>query len=367
MTRKNRTVADRQQSLQPEPPKTYTTLNLTELMRNGMGAQEFHCTINGYCRTQVFEFPRIKFHPDCEESHHEVYASSTVQGHVTSNLVDYFATSTFSRHYAISPCLRHNVGETDEKIRLQNPDSVPVFLVIEEVYQLTPVEMVKGECSLVDEVVVRNGEKERMLIGGREGEKFVTAHASEDGAWPELPNNQLLVNLVLAGVRVGQQTEQPISKYVDQSCLVTDDGRFVIMMQLTASARPTTVTTMDSTALRSSVNEIRRAVEAMEQDISVPHMALLINAMYRDEYGDDAYQRLLYLQLWKSLVEAGPRQLNYTGDIRNDNAAVAGNRTLRELKDYRDDIAHWWTDTIDENFLSNLQRTINELIRSNYF
>ena len=82
----------------------------------------------------------------------------------------------------------------------------------------------------------------------------------------------------------------------------------------------------------------------MAQDISAPHMALLYKAMYRNEYEDDAYQRLQYLRLWESLVEAGPRRLSYQGDIREDNVVVAGRKTLKELKDYRDDIAHWSTE-----------------------
>lgn len=53
--------------------------------------------------------------------------------------------------------------------------------------------------------------------------------------------------------------------------------------------------------------------------------------------------------------------IKYGGDV------VRGNRTLRELSDYRDDIAHWWTDTIDENLLTDLRRTINELVRRKYF
>ena len=97
-------------------------------------------------------------------------------------------------------------------------------------------------------------------------------------------------------------------------------------------------------------------------------MALLVNSMYRDEYKDDAYQRLHYLQLWQSLVEAGQKYLPYWGEsIRYDTKVVAGKKTLLELTGYRDDIAHWWTDTIDENFLADLQRTINELIRRKYF
>ena len=226
--------------------------------------------------------------------------------------------------------------------------------------------MIKGECSVSDEIVVRDGEKVPILVGGREGEEFIRAWATIDGAWPELPNNQLLVNMILAGVRVGRQRPDPIRKYLDQQCLVTDDGRFVAMMRPTMSARLSTAPVMDSTAYRGTVTEIRRAIAAMEQDIHTPHLALLVNSMYRDEHKDDAYRRLQYLQLWQSLSEAGRKYLGYKGDIRTDKVMVAGNKTLQELRDYRDDIAHWWTYSIDENFLADLQRTINELIRRKY-
>ena len=230
------------------------------------------------------------------------------------------------------------------------------------------MEMVKGECSICDEVMDLDGERVPMLVGGREGEEFITAWATLDGEWPELPNNQLAVNMILAGVRVGQKTPDPIRKYIDQTCLVTDDGRYVLMRCPTASGRLSTATPMDAAAYKERASEIRRAIAAMEQDIGTPHMALLFNSTYRDEYEADAYQRLHYLRLWESLVEAGPRHLGYKGkSIRYDNKVVSGKETLRELTDYRIDIAHWWTDTIDENFLADLQRTINELMRRKYF
>ncbi len=371
MTSKYRPVADRQKSLEPVPPKVPPKANFTlagvRAMYEGIGGKEFSCTISGYCRTQIFEFPRIDFHANGDEPHHTIYSSPSVQACVASNLVDYFVNSTCNNQYAISLSLRHLVGETDEKIKSQQKGRTPVYLVIEEFNQLTPVEMVKGECSIADEVVVRDGKKEPMLVGGREGEQFIAAWATSDGAWPELPNNQQLVNMILAGVRAGQQTPDPIRKYLDQNGLVTDDGRFVRIMRPTASARVSIATPTDNTAYRDMASEIHRAIAAMEQDISAPHMALLVNSMYRDEYKDDAYQRLQYLQLWQSLADAGRRCLNYQGNIRNDNVVVAGKKTLQELKNYRNDIAHWGTDTIDENFLADLQRTINELIRRRYF
>ena len=297
----------------------------------------------GTVEHRFLRFPGIDFRSSGDEPCYPIYVSPSVQACVGSNLVGYFENSVCSKHYTISPSLRHVVSETEEKIKSQSKDRVPVFLVIEECSQLTPVVMVKGECSIWGETAVRNGEILPMLVGGREGKEFIIAWATVDGAWPELPNSQQLITMILAGVRVGQQTADPIHKYVDESCLVTDDGRFVEMIRPTMSARVSTATPMDTTAFRDRASEIRRAITAMEQDIRTPHMALLADSMYSDEYEDDSYQRLQYLRLWQSLVETGRKYLSYRGNIKYDNVVVAGNKTLQELTDYRDNIAHWWT------------------------
>ena len=351
MARKNRTVEDRQKSLQPVAAEPHFSLAGVRLMYARSGGKKFCCTINGYCRTQIFEFPEINFHTDSDEPHHIIYEARSVQACVVSNLVEYFATATSGRHYAISPSLRHVIGETEEKARSQQNGGVPVFLVIEECDEFTPVEMIKGECNIWD----------------REGEEFLTAWHTVDGAWPELPRDQQLVNMILAGVRVAQQTPDPIRKYVDQNCLVTDDGRFVEISRPTISARLRIAQAMDANAFRGRVSEIKKVIATMERDIGDPHMALLINSMYCEEHKDDSYKRLQYLGLWQSLAEAGDTCLGYQGNVRLDNVAVAGKKTLRELTECRNDIAHWWTDTIDENFLADLQRTINELVHRRYF
>ena len=368
MARNYRPVADRQKSLEPHSPEAHLTLAGARKMYEGAGGESFPCIVSEYCRTLIFEFPGIDFRSEWDEPPHEIYSSPSVQACVASNLVKYFESSTGSKHYAISPSLRHQVAETDEKITTQQKGRVPVFLVIEEFDQLAPVDMFKGECSIADEVATIDGEKVPMLIGGREGEKFITAWHTMDGAWPDLPNKQQLVNIILAGVRVGQQTAEPIRKYLDSSGLVTVDGRFAGMTHPTMSVRVSTVKPMDSVAYRYRASEIRKAIAAMELDIGAPHLALLVNSMYRDEYQNDAYQRLQYLQLWQSLVEAGQRYLGYQGrSIRYDNVVVAGKRSLLDLTEYRDDIAHWWTDTIDASYFADLQRTISELIRRKYF
>ena len=299
MNRKYRPVVDRQKALEPVPAEANFTLAGARAMYGGMGGKEFTCTIDGYCRTRIFEFPGIDFRPNGDDHHHTIYASPPVHACITANLVDYLFSSGHSKHYAISPSLQHEVRETAERIKSQQEGRVPVYLVVEENNQLTPVRMVKGECSISDQVIVEDGEDIPILVGGRKGEEFVTACPTVDGAWPELPNNLQVVNMILAAVRVGQGTTEPIRKYLDQNCLVTDDGRFVVIIRPTISARLSTATPMDNAAFRGRISDISKAITTMQRDIGTPHMTLLSNSMYSDEHKDDSYRRLQYLSLWQ--------------------------------------------------------------------
>ena len=367
MGRKDRSVALRRKSLQSGDPEANFMIAGIRAMYTGVGGVEHKCTINGHCRTQVFEFPEAYLTTGIDEITHEsVYDGETVKAYITHDLKWFFEKVSVGRHYSISPSLRHEIAKTEEKVKSENRDRVPLFVVIIEENDLTEVEMTQGECCIGDEVMVKDGDKTPVLAGGRENVKFLTAWETRDGAWPTIPSNQITVNLILAGVRVAQQTSDPIRKYVDQSCLVTDDGRFVDMCRATMSARGSKSTKMDATKYQSRVEEILKVIAGIEKDISAPHIALLVNSMYSEKRNDDTYMRLYYLRLWQSMAEAGKKHLGYNGNIKVDEVVVAGRMTLRELTDYRDDIAHWWTDTIDENCLADLQNTINELVRQRY-
>lgn len=370
MGRKNRAVEDRQESLRPSPgKKNFTLAGVKDMYGLGWQGEEFPCTIVGHCRTRVFEFPRSFLREQVPGSpYHTIYDSPPILANIVSDLGRYFAEVIKNRHYAISPSLEYEVIETDKKIRSQRTDgTLPVFVVIQEYNELTPIRMEKGECCISDEVLCSPDKTTTILQGGVEGRKFITAWDTTDGEWPDVPNNQHQVNMILASVRVEQAATGPIRKYLDQGCLVTDEGRFVAMMRPTASARGETVMGLDGKMCSDKAVRIRRAISRIEEHLVIPHVALLVNAMYRDDHKDDSYQRLLYLRLWQSLAEAGSKHLGYPGDIKSDAAVVAGEKTLAELRDYRDDVAHWWTATIDERFLFDLQATINELMRRTYF
>ena len=336
-------------------------------MYGGIGGREFHCTISGYIRTRVFDFPGLNFLPEGAEPFNEICDAPPIRACLVSGLSEYFQNSTRSQHYSMSPALQHDVVEIEEKNKQSQEGRALVYLIVEESNHLAPVTMVNGECCIADEVIIRDGERIQIATGGREGGQFVTAWPTIDGAWPELPNNELWVNLVLAAVRVGQDTAGPIRKHIDRNGLVTNDSRFIGIMRPTMSARLGVMKPMDATGYCERTQEIRRIFTAMVQDINAPHLSLLVNSMYSDEYKDDSYQRLQYLSLWESLVGAARKLLGYSGrGIRSDKKVVAGTKTLEELTQFRNDIAHWWTDTIDESFLVNLQLTVNEMLRRKY-
>ena len=370
MTRVNRTVGDRQQALEVEnKERGGFTVAGAKCAYESIGGKELHCTISKHCRTQVFEFPRSKSCLTKSELHEPIFGSDSVSACLVTDLLDYFA-ETKGLHYSISPSLRFEIEELDQKIKSQGEEQFPVSVVIEECNEITPVRMDKGECCIGDEVRMFKGDLQQVLVGGREGEQFITAWATVDGNWPEVPKNQHYVNMILAAVRVEQEMEGPIRKHLDQSCFVTDDGRFVDIMRPTiGGARVGTAMQLDERDYKDKASRIRKAITRLGPDMQTAHIALLINAMYADEYKDDTYNRLQYLRLWQSLSETYKKYLGYLGRdaINQDKAIIAGKKTLEELTKYRNDIAHWWTGSIDEGYLSDIMRTINKLLKRKYF
>ena len=78
---------------------------------------------------------------------------------------------------------------------------------------------------------------------------------------------------------------------------------------------------------------------------SDPVASELFDSIVLDKTMDDGYFRLFYLRLWQA-VEDAKKHLGVPG-LLNAGDVVAGERAPRELKDYRNAIAHWHTGRID--------------------
>lgn len=97
---------------------------------------------------------------------------------------------------------------------------------------------------------------------------------------------------------------------------------------------------------------------------SEPTALELFDSIMLDKTRDDSYLRLWYLRLWQALEDA-KRHLGYP-QLDNLDKVIAGKRTPKELKEYRNAIAHWETGKIDYSYLSDLQYTAMELLRRKY-
>ena len=272
-------------------------------------ADQNSCTINEYCRTQVFNFPRVTFRPRGEVPHMTLYSSPSVKAHVTSNLVDYFENSSSTKHYGIDRSLRHVVDKTYEEIKAQRVKvkDKPVFIVVEEIKRIPEVE-VNVECSIEDEILVLDGEK----VSVREGKTFKETWHTSDGDCIKLLNNQQVVALILTAVWARQDTSQHIRNYLDVDCLVTNDGRCVKMRYSPPlyPIGPHTVKDVDTPDIESLVSEIAKTIESesskkADKNITTQCSVQMVNLMYKGERKIDHYHReiLKCLRIWQNIIE----------------------------------------------------------------
>ena len=329
--------------------------------------EKITCTVDRHCRTRVFDFPRSQ--PTDPVPHYTIYRSNSVHASLVCDLHAYFAQSD-SAHYGLSPPLRHEVAELINKNNSQG-EGINPYIVVEESHSLPPMVLDRG-CISLDEIGYEDGQPLPLLTGGRADARFIIAFETSDGPWPDIPREEQTVNMILAATRASQDAYDEIRKHIDQSCLVTDDGRYVCTMSAgTVSASLGVVRPLDSDAFRETVVRLGAAVSRMEADLASAHFELLVNALYWDDYKDDDFRRLHYLSLWQSLSESR-KKLGYTAPspktgLERDSTVIGGTLSLEALTRYRDDIAHYWTGNIDGNYLANMYRTINELLRRRYF
>ena len=98
--------------------------------------------------------------------------------------------------------------------------------------------------------------------------------------------------------------------------------------------------------------------------VTRPQVAELIDSLLLDKTQDEGHFRLWYLRLWQAAVDA-KRYLGEPG-LEDGRSVIAGKFTPKELKDYRNSIAHWWTGKMDFSFVTEIQQTVLELLRRKY-
>ena len=338
------------------------------LMRDGInptlekfGYESTQFKVTGHCRTFLFEFPGSHLVAEEPVRHQVIYECSDLKAAVVSDLPAYFEKSPAnSLHFKIDVSLRAAVQSTYEEA-LRQPTIGKLFLVIEQISEITPTELSDGQCFTVDEV--RDGKV--VIPGGREGERALVAVRTVDCPWPDYRCDMGRVNIVLAAVKAMQDVTGSIRQLYEFSCFVSSEEKAVYIRNCTTTTRATGSTTSPLTpdALEDRASRIRAMLGNMMKDSELSAKELF-DSVVLDETMDDDYLRLWYLRLWQALGDAG-KHLGQP-QLWNKGPMIAGNRTPKELRCYRKDIAHWYTGRIDHAYLSDLQYTAMELLRRKY-
>ena len=338
------------------------TAYTARLMATPLGGSPTDCTLRGYCRTFVFDFPYVYSNSEGHIGHQVLYTSDNLRAAVVSDLPVYFeAERDGFLHYSIDVSLRAGVSREYRNANDQaSVNGRPLFLVIEEYVGFTATMLKNGQCFTIDER--RDGEA--IIEGGREGARALLAIRTVDGEWPDFREDMHIVNIVLAAVKSERGITGHIREIYRAGCFVNVKNEAVYAMAPSLSAtgslgpRP-----IDRREIEDKSARIGTMLGAMIADKD-PVASELFDSIVMDKTRDDGYLRLWYLRLWQAAEDASA----YLGrpQFGNGNDIVAGDRTLKELKNYRNWIAHWHTGTIDFSHLKDLQLTVIELVRRKY-
>ena len=356
-------VHDLQHSLVQTDGGGMTTL-AAELMVNPLNGKSVECTITGYCRTFLYDFPSAYLASEKPVDHQIIYSSEDLKVALVSDLPAYFEQQPApSQHYVVDVSLRAGVRRVYEKAieqsRKQANPTPPLFLVIEQTAAVPTTVLNSGQCFTVDEC--RDGKE--MIEGGREGGRAFVAFHTADAPWPDFQTDMHAINMALAAVKVEQNHTGHIEKLYHCDCFVSSEGHEVYTLSPSMSGTASVVSRLEPARLSEKADRIGSMIKSMMSE-SEPVLTELFDSIVMDKTKDDNYLRLWYLRLWQALEDAG----SHIGkpQLFNDDKVVAGKSTPKGLTGYRNDIAHWYTGRIDHSCLSDLQLTAIELLRRQY-
>lgn len=321
-------------------------------------AKVIDCTIDGFCRTSVYELFGANVEPGEEVKPRTIWEESNFRATIVSDPATFLENSTFSPHYARNCALRRDIDEKLEEFREKHGNQFDrLFVVMEEYRKFDHVRMSKGECLAIDE---------GMLRGGTSGNEAIIALRSKDGAWPEEGADIALENLVLAAIKIEQNVTYGMKALIESVNFTECDGRIVHIQEGYAEIafgalrieRKLNDETLDEKADNLNSN-ISRLLEVTR----LPPASELIMALRLKDTHDKSHLCLWYLRLWEASCKAG----KFIGEPQfgNPDGLKVGQKDSRKQLEHRNGIAHGRVDEIDYAIFDRLQHDVLELLRKN--
>lgn len=319
-------------------------------------ARVINCTIDGFCRTSIYEFPGASVESEEEVETRTIWQKEHFKATIVSNPATFLKNSTFSPHYAGNCALRHDIDEKMEDLRKKNNGRHDrLFVVLEEFKKIEPVLMSKGECLAIDQGALR---------GGTSGNEMLVALRSKDGHWPEEGADIASENLVLAVIKIEHNVTYGMKAWMESANFIECDGGMVHILEgylELAFGGLRVERKLNDKALKAKADKLGSSIRKLQEIAKQSPLSELITALRLEDTRDKRHLCLWYLRLWEASLQAG--SLIGEPQFGNPDGRETGQDERRRQLEHRNDVAHGRVGEVDFAVFDGLQKDVLELLR----
>ena len=317
------------------------TLVGVKLMADGVAggegkAERVDCKIEKFKVTKIYNIPIWWDGTEEERKSKILYSEKGFVAVITDNIEEYLKKESRYGQYAKDAGLREACKKINERCGRS------VFVVMEEEGETEEKEFNRGECW-------------KNLILGREEDIII--FKTTDGKWPGGKENTEAERVLLAAIKLETEATHNLKREARCFCYETTDGKTVYGCEPKMSiayggahvVRRAKGIEIEETTQKLTDRIIQLKKEG--QEISVREV---LNALLLGDSKNEEYFRLWYLNLWQALVDFGREYCSNKGiDLKEERET----EQYKELKEHRDEIAHWSTEKINYELLTEIQKT----------
>ena len=256
---------------------------------------------------------------------------------LTSELTDYLESASKLGQFGIDPRLREAVEDVEKRAGT----SKEAYLVVEENGQITECRMDRGECWQGPD-------------GGRDG---VVIFKTSGGTWPTFSEQVERDTSLLAAMRTMTKAAHPFELHARSVCYITDHGEpaHPVIFETNFAYGGVRVTRpIVGGKVAGWANQLGEGSGRLLRESIDPAVKELLAAIRLDKPRGEEHLRLWYLRLWQALIDVGlycEKQ-----EVKRHLKGLETQQRWKDLKEHRNAVAHWWTDSVDYEKVADLHR-----------
>ena len=160
----------------------------------------------------------------------------------------------------------------------------------------------------------------------------------------------------MAAIKLETEATHNIKQEARCFCYETTDGKTVYGLEPTMSIAyggAHLVRRAKGTEIKETIQKLEDRIIQLKKEGEEISVREVLNALLLGDSKNEEYFRLWYLNLWQALVDFGREYCSNKGiDLEEERET----EQYKELKEHRDAIAHWSTEKINYELLTEIQK-----------